>query len=81
MAPIADPFYERRRIDQLTDQRLSSIEQRQSDNGKKLDALDDKVDKLSARLSYLFGAIAVLSVLVNFLAPIILNAITSGKVP
>ena len=73
--PIADQNYERRRIDQLTDQRLTGIEERQRENGQKLDELDDKVDRLSTRLSYIAGGLAVLSVVVNFLVPIILERV------
>ena len=81
MAPIADQSYERRRIGQLTDQRLTGIEARQGENGRKLDDLDAKVDGLNTRLSYLAGGLAVLSIIVNFLAPVILSAITNGKTP
>jgi hypothetical protein len=59
-----DPYYARRRIDQLTDERLRAIESTQQVNGEKL-------DKLEARLNYLFGALAVLSVLMNLIAPVV----------
>ena len=73
-----DPLYARRRIDELTDRRLLSIEERQRDNGTKLDALDAKVDTLSARLTFLAGGLAVLSVIVNFIAPIIVHVLTNN---
>ena len=59
-----DAFYARRRIDQLTDERLRAIEGNQRENGEKL-------DRLEARLNYLFGGLAVLSVGMNLIAPII----------
>jgi len=59
-----DPFYARRRIDQLTDERLRAIEKSAAENG-------DKLDRLEARLNYLFGGLAVLSVGMNLIAPII----------
>jgi hypothetical protein len=59
-----DPLYARRRIDQLTDERLRDIERNQRENGAKL-------DRLEARLNYIAGGLAVLSVALNILAPVI----------
>lgn len=59
-----DPYYARRRIDALTDKRLEAIEASQRENG-------DKLDRLEARLNYIAGGLAVLSVALNILAPII----------
>lgn len=44
---------------------------------EKVDQLDDKVDALSNRLSWLFGALAMVSVLANIVGPVIANAIAN----
>lgn len=76
-----DPLYARRRIDALTDKRLEGIESEQKDTNEKLADLEDKVDELGGRLNYLVGGLAVLTFLLNFLAPIILDALTRRSVP
>ena len=65
-----DPYYARRRIDQLTDERLRAIEHSQQVNGEKL-------DRLEARLNYIAGGLAVLSVLMNLLAPVVTTYLSS----
>lgn len=63
---VEDPLYARRRIDQLTDQRLGAIEDQ-------LNKLDGKVDTLSARLTFIAGGLALLSIIVNIIGPAIVN--------
>jgi hypothetical protein len=66
--PAGALAYTRRRIDTLTDQRFVRIE-------TKVDEIDRKVDALSNRLAWLAGGLAVLSVLVNIIGPIIVRDI------
>lgn len=70
-----DPLYARRRIDALTDRRLDGIESEQRDTNAKLDHLDGKVDGLAGRLNLIAGGLAVLSVIVNIIAPILIRDI------
>jgi hypothetical protein len=63
---VDDAFYARRRIDQLTDERLRAIEGNQRKNG-------DKLDRLESRLNYLFGGLAVLSVALNLGVPVLMG--------
>lgn len=66
---IDDPTYARRRIDQLIDDRLDTIVQAQKETGR-------KVDRLEARLNYIAGGLAVLSVLLNLLGPALIDAVS-----
>lgn len=70
-----DPLYARRRIDALTDRRLDSIEGEQRDTNRKLESLDIKVDTLTNRLTFLVGGLALLSVLINILGPILVREV------
>lgn len=60
--------YYKRRIDDLIDDRLTSIEHQQELQQKTL-------TRLESRINYLFGAIGVLIVVVNLLAPIVTKLI------
>uniref|UniRef100_A0A6M3LPY4 Uncharacterized protein n=1 Tax=viral metagenome TaxID=1070528 RepID=A0A6M3LPY4_9ZZZZ len=64
--PMTD--YYKRRIDGLIDNRLTSIEHQQELQQKTL-------TRLESRINYLFGAIGVLIVIVNLLAPIVTKLI------
>lgn len=63
--------YYRRRIDELVDRRLEGIEEA-------IGELRSDQVRLGGRLNYLFGALAVISVLANLVGPAIFEAIT-GK--
>lgn len=61
--------YYRRRIDELVDRRLIGIE----DAVRSLDSRADTIDK---RLNWIFGGLAVVSILANLLGPTILEWLT-----
>jgi hypothetical protein len=62
-----DIAYYRRRIDELVDVRLRSIE----DAIRSLDARTDTIDR---RLTLIFGGLAVISVIANLLGPALIEA-------
>lgn len=68
MADDPVPYY-RRRLDELIDDRLKAITEAQRETSR-------KVDRLEARLNWIAGGLAILSVLANFLGPIIIERLT-----
>lgn len=68
---MEDPtFHDRRQLEREKERRMVRLED-------KVDQLDAKVDALSNRLSWLFGALAVLSLVANIIGPIIVEAVTN----
>ena len=61
-----DRAYYRRRIDELMDGRLKSIEHA-------VNSLDIRSDAVDAKLNRIFGALAIIVVLVNLLAPVLIR--------
>jgi hypothetical protein len=66
--------YARRRIDELIDGRLERIERTQ-------DSTNTKIDRLEARINLIAGALAVLSIAINIVAPFVVHALSGGVVP
>jgi hypothetical protein len=58
----------------LIDARIEGIEEAQ-------ERTNSKLDRLEGRLNYLFGALAVLSVVVNIVAPFVVHALSGAVVP
>lgn len=67
-APNGAEHYYRRRIDELVDRRLATIEEQ-------VNTLDSRLDRLDRRLSYLFGALALLSFLGSVAGPALIHAL------
>jgi hypothetical protein len=61
-----DAAYYRRRIDELVDRRLIGIEDSMRN-------LDDRADKHDQKLNWIFGGLAVVSVVANLLAPTVIR--------
>lgn len=78
MAGFVDPengAYSRRRIDELTDQKIRDLGHDVADIKGDVKEVDRKVDALSNRIAWLFGAIAALSFLFNLFGPIVAKAL------
>lgn len=61
-----DPWYDRRLLDNERERRMASLED-------KVDKLDAKVDALSNRIALMVGGLAVLSFLLNIVGPIVVE--------
>lgn len=72
---MGDPVYDRRRIDELMDGRVASIGREVGEVKSDVRDLDAKVDALSARVTWLFGGLAVVAVIVSILGPIIASRV------
>lgn len=70
-ADNGDRAYYRRRIDELMDGRLRNIE-------TAINSLDVRADAADGKLNRIFGALAVLVVLVNLIAPVIFHWIVGA---
>lgn len=67
--------YSRRRIDELTDQRIRDLGREVGILREQVRELDAKVDALSNRIAWLFGGLAVFSFVLNIVGPAIADKI------
>jgi hypothetical protein len=65
--------YSRRRIDELNDARVQALGRELGGLRNDVRDLDSKVDKLSNRLAWIAGGIAVLSLLANIIGPVLVR--------
>lgn len=68
-ADNGDRAYYRRRIDELMDGRLRGIE-------SAIHSLDQRADAVDGKLNRIFGALAVIVILVNIIAPALVRWLT-----